>query len=91
MRHRLAAWIDVQFLGSDSDGKPTFRVTDTRTGEGVLCTQPNCDFFIADHSSSDGFYPVGDLVHRLLAFMGAKRCPPCARRQIRLNRLFKKI
>lgn len=47
--------------------------------------------YVHQHSSDDGFYAIGDLVHKAFETVGIKKpCLPCAERQARLNRLLRK-
>jgi hypothetical protein len=59
-------------------------VGDSRTREQVFCPDEDCiAAFAADHSG--GPYALGNLVHRVLAAVGFKRCGACAQRQTEMN------
>lgn len=44
--------------------------------------------FIAEHSRTDAYLPVGDWVAKATHALGIEKCTPCEKRQAFLNRLF---
>lgn len=44
--------------------------------------------YVAEHSRTDAYVPIGDYVARATKALGIEKCTPCARRQALLNRFF---